>query len=243
MSKRRMHIWLRAAILLLAGSSPALAIGAELQPFTASYGITRGKTQVGSAELQLQQLTDGRWSYQQRTLITNFLARIILPSDLTTRSLFSMKDGRLIPEQFTADAGGSDEDQSLTFDWSRGRVTGTFDRKPVDLPLQPGLLDNLSVQIALMNELLAGRTPQRFVLADKGRIKDYNYKAEGSETLHTAVGEHRTVIFRSSRPGSDKSTLFWCAPELGYLPLKVERRDGKDVQFALLVKSVSTGDR
>jgi hypothetical protein len=226
--------------MLLACSS-ALAAAPELRPFSASYDIIRGKTQVGSAELQLQRLADGRWSYQQRTLVRHLLARIFLPSDLSTRSLFSMKDGRLIPEQFTADAGGSNEDQSLIFDWNRGRVTGTFDRKPVDLPLQPGLLDSLSVQIALMNELLAGRTPQRFVLADKGRIKDYNYTAEGSETLRTAVGEYRTVIFRSSRPGSDKSTLFWCAPELGYLPLKVERRDGNDVQFALLAKSLSTG--
>jgi hypothetical protein len=226
--------------LLLACSS-AFAAAPELRPFSASYDIIRGRTQVGSAELQLQRLADGGWSYQQHTLVRHLLARIFLPSDLSTRSQFSIKDGRLIPEQFTAEASGSDEDQSLTFDWHRGRVTGTFDRKPVDLPLQPGLLDSLSVQVALMNELLAGRTPQRFVLADKGRIKDYNYTAEGSETLLTAVGEYRTVIFRSSRPGSDKGTLFWCAPELGYLPLKVERRDGKDVQFTLLIKSLSRG--
>jgi hypothetical protein len=240
MSARGMHSWLRIIVLLLAGG-PSLAATAELRPFNASYHITRSKTQVGSAEVQLQQLADGRWSYQQRTLITNFLARIFLPSDLTTRSLFSIKDGRVIPEQFTAEADGSKEDQTLTFDWSRGHVTGTYDHKPVNLPTQPGLLDSLSVQVGLMNELLAGRTPQRFVLADKGQIKDYDYTTEGSEILRTAVGEHRTVIFRSRRPGSDKSTLFWCAPELGYLPLKVERRDGKDVQFALLVKSLSPG--
>jgi hypothetical protein len=235
-----MHLCLRTMVLLLA-CGPALAATTELHPFSASYSITRGKTQMGTAEVQLQQLADGSWSYQQRTLIKNFLARLVLPADLTTRSLFSVKDGQVTPEQFTADADGSGEDQSLTFNWSRNRVTGTYDRKPVDLPTQPGLLDSLSVQVALMNELLAGRTPQRFVLADKGRIKDYNYTAEGSETLRTAVGEHRTVIFRSSRPGSNKGTLFWCAPELGYLPLKVERRDGKDVQFTLLVKSLSDG--
>ncbi len=30
--------------------------------------------------------------------------------------------------------------------------------------------------------------------------------------------------------------MFWCAPELGYLPLKVERRDGKDVEWSMAVK-------
>ena len=59
-----------------------------------------------------------------------------------------------------ADSDGTDstsKDQKLDFDWSRGRVTGISERKPVDLPTQPGLLDSLSVQVALMSELMAGR--------------------------------------------------------------------------------------
>lgn len=237
-----MHPLLRIFTILLV-SNPVLAGTSELRPFNASYTISRGKSQIGSAELLLQRLADGRWSYQQHLStqgLMGALARPFMPADLT-RSQFSLKDGHVVPERFTADGSGTDEDQTLNFDWASGRVKGTFNRKAVDLPTQPGLLDSLSAQVALMNELLSGRTPQRFILADKGRIKDYNYTAEGSETLRTATGEYRTVIFRSSRPGSDKSTVFWCAPELGYLPVKVERRDGKDVQFSLQVKSLSIG--
>jgi hypothetical protein len=103
--------------------------------------------------------------------------------------------------------------------------------------LQPGLLDTMSVQIALMHELLSGRTPQYFVLVDKDKIKDYNFTAQGEEILQTVLGQHRTVIFRSSRPGSTDGTWYWCAPDLGFLPLKVERREGKSVQLALTLLS------
>lgn len=243
-----MGFWYPVIALLLACSSAQASAAPELRPFTASYTITKGRSQVGTAELSLQRLADGRWSYQQHMQAKGFMVRGFMalfsstPADLSSRSVFQIQDGRVIPHQFIADdLTGSNNDQSLEFDWKRGRVTGIFERKPVDLPTQPGLLDSQSVQVALMVELMAGRTPQRFVLAEKGRIRDYLYSTERTEVLNTAVGEHNTVVYRSSRPGSDKSTLFWCAPELGYLPLKVERRDGKSVEFTLTVNTLELG--
>lgn len=239
-----LRAWL---FLLVLVCSPVLMAGpTELQPFTASYGITRGKSPMGSAELQLQKMADGRWSYQLHMQLrrTGLLGAALFfsstPPEQTIRSVFLLEDGRVVPQRFTVDegTGTSGSDQKLDFDWKRGRVTGVFERKPVDLSTQPGLLDSQSVQVALMSELLAGRTPQRFVLVEKGKIRDYIYATERTETLTTDIGEHRTVVYRSSRVGSDKSTVFWCAPELGYLPLKVERRDGKSVEFTLTVKSL-----
>jgi hypothetical protein len=110
--------------------------------------------------------------------------------------------------------------------------------KPLDLPAQPGLLDPLSAQVALMQELLAGRVPARFVLVDEDRIKDYDYAVESSEEIDSVAGKHRADIFSSRRPGSRKATYFWCAPDLGYLPLKVERRDGRTVQLTMTLTSL-----
>lgn len=233
---------------LLLACSPVLAAGpAELQPFSASYSITRGRSQVGTGEIRLEKIADGRWSYQSHMEIKGLLRGLLFfsstPAEQTLRSEFLLEDGRVVPQRFTTDegTGTAGNEQKLDFDWKRGRVTGIFERKPVDLPTQPGLLDSQSVQVALMSELLAGRTPQRFVLVEKGRIRDYIYATERTETLRTDIGEHRTVVYRSSRLGSDKSTLFWCAPELGYLPLKVERRDGRSVDFTLTVKTLQVG--
>jgi hypothetical protein len=167
-----------------------------------------------------------------------------MAADLASRSLFRVQDRQIVPQQFTADDGkrSDKEDQQLNFDWARGRVIGIAERKPVDIPIHNGLLDKMSVQVAVMLELQAGRTPRHFQLVDKGRIKDYDYSTEGTTTLRTSMGEHRTVIFRSNQPGSRKGTWFWCAPDLGYIPLKVEGRDGKDVQWSMIVKSFTIGD-
>jgi hypothetical protein len=235
-----MAAWARLTALLLACCAPlATAATAELRPFQASYSISWNGISAGNGELELHEISEGVWSYQLRILARGFLARLAMPAELDSRSIFSLQDGRIVPQQFTAEDGArsSSRDQHLHFDWVRGRVTGTAERKPVDLPTQPGLLDSLSVQVALMRELQAGRTPQRFVLVDKDRIKDYVYTTEGTDTLRTAAGEFHTVIYRSTRVGSKKSTWFWCAPELGYLPLKVETREGTDVELTMAVKS------
>ena len=229
------------AMLPLPGlTAAAPAPAAELRPFTASYNITWRGMQAGTAQLQLQRLADGRWSYQSLSTARG-LFRIAMPAELRSRTLFTVREGRIVPELFTADDGASSssKDQELRFDWAGGRVTGIAEKRRVDLPLQPGLLDTMSVQIALMHELLSGGTPKHFLLVDKDRIKEYDYTSVGQEQLATPMGEYSTVIFRSARPGSTTGTFFWCAPALGFLPLKVERRDGNKVQWSMSLQTFS----
>lgn len=233
-----MRALLGAAVLVLA---TGLAGAAEptLQPFQARFSITWSGMSAGNTELQLERLAEGRWAYTSKSHAKG-LFRIAMPADLSSRSEFRITDGRVVPETFTADDGArsNEKDQSVTFDWKRGRITGIAERKNVDLPLQPGVLDTMSVQVALMQELLAGRTPQRLLVFDTDEIKEYLYTREGTEKISTVAGEHDTVIFRSGRPGSKKGTYFWCAPALGYMPVKVERRDGKSVEWFMTLKSL-----
>jgi hypothetical protein len=42
-----------------------------------------------------------------------------------------------------------------------------------------------------------------------------------------------TVTYRSRRPDSRYSTWYWVAPQLGYLPVKVERRKLDEVQWSM----------
>lgn len=223
------HLVRGLALLLLA--APLAAPAAELAPFKASYAFRYHGMSAGGGELRLQKLPDGSWSYESDIRAR---ALLVLRINRKSSSVFRIIDDRVVPEQFTSD----EDDQQIRFDWAAGRVTGTVGRKKVDLPTQPGLLDEQSAQVALMQELLAGRMPARFVLVDEGRIKDYRYAVEGSEEMDSALGRHRVDIFSSRRPNSGKATYFWCAPELGYIPLKVERRNGRDVEWSLTLTSL-----
>lgn len=229
------------AVLLGSCLAPLGASTAELKPFTATYSISVSGILAADADLKLTQLADGRWSYASQTRRRG-IGRVFRFAELsmTRESLFRIQNDRVVPESFTADAGTSSDskDQRLTFDWAAGRVHGIAERKPVDLPVEPGVLDELSVHVALMQALLAGRVPESFKMVDEDRIKEYLYNAEGEEQLGTDVGDYHAVIFRSNRPNSRKSTWFWCAPELGYLPLKIERRNGSNVELSMRLKQI-----
>jgi Protein of unknown function (DUF3108) len=215
---------------------------AELQPFSASFSVTWHGMSAGHSRLELQRLADGRWSYSSRSSAQG-LFRLLLPAELKSRSEFSIRNGQIIPEHFTGDDGTDSRrrDQDLIFDWAKGRVTGIAETKPVDLPLQPGLQDGMSIQVALIHALLAGHAPTRFLMVDKTKIKEYLYTEEGRETVKTPRGPRQTVVYRSGRPGSEDGTWFWCDPEQGYLPVKVERRNGTRVEWSMAMESATVG--
>jgi hypothetical protein len=226
--------------LLIAGAAAAGQGPGELRAFDASYAAVFRGIDAGTSQLKLEKLPDNRWSYVSRSQAQGVF-RLALTGPTVQRSLFVLHEGQVKPLEFTSEIGirTGDRNQAMRFDWDAGRVTGTAEGKPVDLPLEPGVLDALSVQIAMMLKLINGQTPDHFRMIDKTRIKDYLYTHEGEETVMTALGPQHTVIFRSARAGSTHGTFFWCAPALGYVPVKVERRDGTNVEWAMKLKTLA----
>ncbi|MGH8209706.1 MAG: DUF3108 domain-containing protein, partial [Steroidobacteraceae bacterium] len=98
--------------------------------------------------------------------------------------------------------------------------------------------DDLSVQIALMVELLRGHTPEKFSLLSGNTVREYRYSREGEETLTTPLGTIRTLVYRSEKQNSPRVTRFWCAPSLGYIPLRVEQKRKDEVEWTMQVRSV-----
>jgi hypothetical protein len=218
----------------LAVAVPGDAGAAELAPFEASFNVNWRGMGAGTATLTLRKHEQGHWIYESRN-VARGVFKVAIPGTIRQSSELSIQDGRVAPQLFRTDDGSekSKRDTEVRFDWQAGRATGTAEGKPVDVALQPGLQDSLSVQIALIHELLAGRTPASFLMLDKTEIKEYLYSAEGNERVETALGPHETIKYRSKRPNSDRSTVFWCAPALGYLPVKVERQRGDKIEWSM----------
>jgi hypothetical protein len=106
------------------------------------------------------------------------------------------------------------------------------------MPLQPGIQDDLSVQIALMVELLAGRTPAQFLLIDKNTVREYRYTRDREESISTSLGKIDTVVYRSQKKGSPRMTRFWCAPSRGYIPMRVQQEKDGEIQWSLEIQSL-----
>jgi hypothetical protein len=144
------------------------------------------------------------------------------------------------PLSYKADDGtpSTRRDANIQYDWDKKRVTGTNEDAKIDMPIPPDIQDDLSVQIALMVALMRGHAADKFSLLSGATVREYHYTREGEETLSTPLGTIPTVVYRSEKQYSPRVTRFWCAPSLGYIPLKVQQKRNNDVEWTMQVQSV-----
>lgn len=229
------------AVLAIAQASRA----AELKPFQASYAWMWHGMTVAVSSLKLEQgdtrpgaKDGGTWVYSSKSdprgLGKMFSERPVQESTL------QVTNTGVRPLHYKADDGTSatKRDADVQFDWEHNRATGVYEDAKVDMPLQPGTQDDLSVQIALMVELLSGRTPDRFLMIDKNSVREYRYAREREESITTPLGKVDTIVYRSQKAGSPRVTRFWCAPSHGYIPMRVEQTKDDDVQWTMQVQSL-----
>jgi len=229
-------------VALLTGATAQAADTSCPQPFTVTLDVEWHGMSAGTSTLQLTRNSASDYTYTSSNKASG-LFKLAIPDTITQTSRFTIVDGKVRPGTYVGDDGSSDtsKDVSLTFDWTKNRVTGTAENTPVSEALEPGVQDSLSVQVALMCALAAGQSPQSFQLIDKDKIKEYQYRHEGNATLDTPVGKLETVIYTSQRAGANRLTRLWIAPSLGYLPVRAEQvRKGKR-ELQLKVKAVERG--
>ena len=209
----------------------------ELKPFEASYDwIWHGVT-VAVSTLWLEQ-QDDKWIYRSKSEPRG-IGRMFSERP-TQESVMEITNAEVRPLSYKADDGTSStkRDANVQFDWQHNRITGVYEDTRVDMPIPPGIQDDLSVQIALMVKLLAGHTPTKFSLLSGNAVREYRYSREGEETLTTPVGTIQTIIYRSEKQYSPRVTRFWCAPSLGFIPLRVQQKRKNDVEWTLQAQSV-----
>jgi hypothetical protein len=242
-SIRQSAVRLRWALIAVALAMSTCALSAtasadELKPFEASYNwIWHGMT-VAVSTLQLERQDENKWIYRSKSEPRG-IGRVFSERP-KQESVLQVTDDGVHPLSYKADDGTSStkRDANVQFDWEHGRVSGVYEDAKVDMPMPPGIQDDLSVQIALMVELLRGHTPEKFALLSGNSVREYRYSREGEETLTTPVGTIQTIIYRSEKQNSPRVTRFWCAPSLGYIPLRVEQKRKDDVEWTMQVERV-----
>jgi Protein of unknown function (DUF3108) len=227
------------AALMLGASGAALAATDCPQPFRITLGVEWHGMSAGTSTLELTRKSATEYVYRSSNTARGFF-RLAVPDTVTQESTFTITDGQISPLMYVGDDGSSDtsKDVSLKFDWAAKKVTGTAANKPVDQPLEPGVQDSLSVQIALMCALAAGKAPDSFRLIDKDEVKEYQYTRQGEAKLDTPVGKLDTVVYKSQKTGSSRATTLWIAPSLGFLPVRAEQAKRGKRELQLTLRSV-----
>lgn len=209
-----------------------LAHGSEtgLEPYKARYQVTYRGLGGGEIESSLARgSVPGQWLYATRAF-PSLLGRVAVSPHARERSVMQVTPSGVRPITFDFDDGseGSKKDVSLRFDWTAGRVRGVAEGTPFDLAIPPGTQDTASVQVAMILDLLAGRSPQGFPIVTGRKLREYRYWPEGKATVTTPFGQLETVVWANQRDGSTRLTKVWHAPALGYVPvLAIQYRKGQ----------------
>jgi hypothetical protein len=228
--------WLVPAALL-AGAVSASATDETLRPYQATYrAIWNGMT-VAVSKLKLEQAGD-RWIYSSSSSprgIGRLAAGLFPPRQV---SIVRLTGAGVQPLSYESTGGETSKSIDIAYDWDSHRVTGSYEGVPVDQPLAPDVQDDGSVQLALMAELTAGRSPRSFRIIDGNGTREYQFSRDGEATLETPMGRIATVIYLSQKAHSPRITRFWCAPDRGYIPIRVEQTRGDEVQWTLEIESL-----
>lgn len=226
-------------IACLSGFGIAPAGAQDLKPYTARYTFSFYGLTAGESTLVLKHEGANEWSYTSTTEPRG-LGRLYRSNPAVIVSRMEIGPEGVRPLSFQAEDGSSskDRDADLRFDWAASRVTGTAENQTIDMPLPAGTQDDLSIQVALMYELLAGRTPKSFRIFDPKGIREYAYRHEGPATLKTALGSVATEIYSSHKAGSPRTTYFWCAPAYGFLPMRAEQRRKDSLEWRTEILAV-----
>jgi hypothetical protein len=232
---------MRTLLWVLVGSlalNLSHADGPALQPYVATYAVTYRGLDAGTLRMELSRdPQSNRYTFETRAN-PSVLARLMIGRDAIERTVFEPSNEGIRPIEWYLEDGknGKDGDGHLTFDWTANKVVGEFEGKPVELPIQPGLQDRLSIQVAVSAALVQGREPASIVMVNGDKTREYSYARGASQQMDTKLGKLDTVIYESTRPGSNRVSKVWHAPSLEYLPVRAEQiRKGKVETVMVLV--------
>ena len=157
---------MRRVLLLVLAALSLSAQAIKLKPFAASYTADWKQLPFsGTAERSLKRLDDQRWQL-------NFEAAMLVAS-LTEESTFRMENNGFLPLTYRLNRSGLGKGKKVEqdFDWAEKQVIGNDRGESVHLPLNRGLLDKSTYQLALQYDVAAGTKSMSYQVVDGDEVE------------------------------------------------------------------------
>ncbi|MDD3650012.1 DUF3108 domain-containing protein [Immundisolibacter sp.] len=231
---------LAAAVLLLTGAAQA----APPSQWQAVYTVRQGSIEGGEAA-QSYQAADGHYRLTLDVTPGGVVA-------LFTQETFHDESSGKVdqhgwqPQRYVhlRQGGKKQRDYEFLFDWQAGQVREAQGDTP-PARLSPGTLDELVYVEALRRTLAAGGTGMTapVLYGSDGEIRDYTLETLGEEDVTTPAGTFHAVKVRRTQSGGKYTVTLWCAPQLDYFPVRIDREKRGRPQGTLLLKRYQGGGR
>ncbi len=221
---------LLAALALLVGSTALGAVAAPLPTYEATYRVEYKGMYVGDALFSMQRAGVPRhYVFESRTRAKG-LAKLLRRRPAVERSEFAVRDNRIVPLRYTFDDGSRQGKRSnqVQFDWERGIATSSYKGVTVEIPLQTGILDRMTMQTAVMRDMASPSGPApEYALIQRNALNHYRYELQETTTIDTELGSLLTKAYLQTSEGSSRRLRVWVAPSLRHMAVRMEQqRDG-----------------
>lgn len=217
-----------AAIGALSMVAPTLANAKTVAPSSADYSFTIEDKYKGAATRTLSK-SGNVWNY-------NVKARVAGVASAAQNSTFTLKNNNVIPTKAstTYKVFGVGRTHTLNFNARKNQVTSSYKGDTVTLDMAQQAFDDLSLEVQIRQDLLNGKFSGNYYMAKKDKIEKTPFKKTGTPKITVPAGTFDTVRVDRIHDDNSRSTSFWLAPSLDYLPVKViQINDGKKMDLEL----------
>lgn len=214
------------AFLLLLLSPLAQAIAIE--PFQASFAVSRNGKELGVMQMQLTHPRPGEALFVSRTEGKGGLAGF-LGVTIDERSELSVGDAGMATRsyRYQQDMVGRHRSRELEIA-ADGAVSEVDNDKSWTYQSAGATLDRHAVVLGIAAKLAAGVHDGAVFdlpVASKGEAENWRFLVVGNELVETGNGRMEAIRVERVRENSDRKTVSWHAVDYGYLPIKVEQTE------------------
>lgn len=194
-----------------------------LTPFQATYQFSYNGHNISTATRSLQSLENNRWVYK-------FSAKAGILASANETSQFTFNNQNLTSNSFTRATKylGMSDALTINFNQNEKKVSTNKDGTSRSFKLENNPLDELNAEIQIREDLKNNHLKPVYYITDAKGIDARKFVNLGEETIKTQYGTFKTMKFKLEHNKPERNTLFWLAPELDYLPVKVAHNDGSN---------------
>ena len=208
--------------------------------FEVNYTLYSNDTKIGLMERRFFKDDAGNYIFRSESKTTG-LVSIFRKDQIIEESNWHFINANFTPLHYIYQhtGGKRDRDVEINFDWDKKKIFNRVNDSIWHMETQPGILDKLLYQLVIMAKLKAGQIPEKFTIADGGKIKQYLFEFIDDEIIDTPIGQLKTMKLQRHKPNSDRKTLLWCAYELDFLPIKVINTEKKGRLTTAIIESLN----
>lgn len=221
--KNRLNQWVCLILLLIFST----AVPAAPTSFQAKYAVVKSGLELGEMNANLV-YAGNKYTYLKQTK-AHGIAAFLSGDELTERSSGLRQDSLLTSQQYLHHHKNKRKERrdQLTFT-SPTQVSGQYKGEHYRLNVPNGTIDPALMELRLMDDLAANR-PLSYRVTEKGRLKDYQFRRLGRETLSLPAGQYSCEKIQIVRDGGERSTTIWLAAELDYVPVQIRHNEEGDI--------------